>query len=275
MLARVTGDLAELRRVARGLVIHYRVERALIADDRLDEIDTRYAEAMLSRLLELHDGALSETRPPGERLVGCCRDFTVLFVALARAHGLPARARVGFAGYFVPGVMIDHVVAEVWDDGIKRWRRIDAELADDHADPTDGARLDPLDLGRDRFLDGGTAWHRCRAGVSDPATFMVDPGLDLDATRGWPYLRHNLVHDLAALNKAEMLLWDGWGLADEATATDADVELLDRVAAATANADPNLAELRGLYEAQPALRVPPEVTSYDPLGGPPRQVVLL
>ena len=33
------------------------------------------------------DGA----RQPGQRLVGCCRDFTVLFVPMARHKGIPSR----------------------------------------------------------------------------------------------------------------------------------------------------------------------------------------
>src|SRR3712207_9394020 len=48
-----------------------------------------------------------------------------------------------------------------------------------------------------------------------PYTTLFRSGLDLENTRSWPYLQHNLIHDLAALNKVEMLLWDAWGLADE------------------------------------------------------------
>lgn len=274
LLADMSGDVADLRDVARGLVIHYRAQRALIAAERLPEIDTRYADAMLSRLHELRAGPLTEPRAPDERLVGCCRDFTVLLVAIARANRLPARARVGFASYFEPGLMIDHVVAEVWDDRAGRWRLIDAQLADDHLDPTDGAGLDPLDLARDRFMVAGEAWRRCRAGTADPDRFLVGSDVEHPQTRGWPYLRHNLVHDLAALNKVEMLLWDGWGLADRPTADDADLALLDRVAGATATPDPDLDELRGLYEEHSQLRVPSTVVSYSPLTGQPRAVTL-
>jgi hypothetical protein len=38
-----------------------------------------------------------------------------LFVSFARAHGIPARTRVEFAGYFMPGWWLDHVVGEIWD----------------------------------------------------------------------------------------------------------------------------------------------------------------
>jgi hypothetical protein len=39
---------------------------------------------MFARLGALADLALSAARQPGQRLVGCCRDFTVLFVTLTR-----------------------------------------------------------------------------------------------------------------------------------------------------------------------------------------------
>lgn len=46
-------------------------------------------------------------------------------------------------------------------------------------------------------------------------------------------LRHNLVHDLAALNKAEMLLWDSWGLIQREQLPERDLELLDHLARIT------------------------------------------
>ncbi len=68
---------------------------------------------------------------------------------------------------------------------------------------------------------------------------MVAPGLGDSMTRGWAYIAHNVIHDLAALNKTETLLWDAWGM-----------QLGDRV----------------------GLRIPRVVTSFDVNGGPPRQV---
>jgi len=201
----------ELRRIAHGLVIHYRDDRPLehgIPAERLHEIDSLYAAAMLSRLVDLQDGSLQEPREPARRLVGCCRDFTVLFLTMAHHRGIPSRARIGFARYFVANLGLDHEVAEVWDRAQGRWRLVDAELSDEHVDPSDRTVIDPLDVPRDRFLVAGEAWRLCRTGAADPQAFMVDPGLDLDMTRGWPYLQHNLVHDLAALTKTEMLLWE-------------------------------------------------------------------
>ncbi|WP_328646029.1 hypothetical protein OHS58_42375 [Amycolatopsis sp. NBC_00348] len=53
--------------------------------------------------------------------------------------------------------------------------------------------------------------------------------------RGLPYARHNLVLDLAALNKHEMILWDVWGVIDDADAELSADELL---------ADPDVEQLR-------------------------------
>jgi transglutaminase-like putative cysteine protease len=63
---------------------------------------------MLERVFELDGRDLADVRPPVKRLIGCCRDFTVLYSAMARQHGIAARARVGFATYFVSGSNVDH-----------------------------------------------------------------------------------------------------------------------------------------------------------------------
>jgi hypothetical protein len=71
-----------------------------------------------------------------------------------------------------------------------------------------------------------------------------------------------------------MLLWDAWGLADERSSTQNDLDLLDRIADITATPDPALAKLHELYHADPRIPVPGTITSYDPLGGLPREIAL-
>jgi hypothetical protein len=281
LLAELPRDIATLQRIANGLVIHFRIEDPLavgISEERFAEIDGRYAETMLARLLELDDRTLAERRAPQHRLLGCCRDFTVIFLAMARAFGLPARARVGFATYFFSGVRSDHEVAEVWDAAQRRWRLVDAQLRDTHIDPNDGVRIDPADVPRERFLVAGTAWRLCRAGEADPATFMVRPDIDMEMTHGWPYICHNLGLDLAALNKMEMLLWDIWGLAGKGlfwkSVTPEEIELLDRVAQVTDPLEPELPALKSLYMDEPLLRVPDTFTSFNPVTLAPSEITL-
>jgi Transglutaminase-like superfamily len=274
-LAEVPGDLPSLRAAARQLVFHYRADGDWaengIAPDRLGEIDLRYARDMLARLVELADQPLTRDRTPAQRMVGCCRDFTVLFVALARQHGFAARARVGFATYFRPGWSLDHVVAEVWDAVRQRWRLIDAELDVGHVDPSDGVPVDPLDLPASRFLTAPVAWQACRSGAADVSRFVVAPELDVPVTRGWPQVRHNLLHDLAALTKHEMVLWDDWGLADGGESTVEQLALLDSLAAAISAGDPPLEEIES-FSRRDGLGVPPVVNSYSPASPAPLRV---
>jgi transglutaminase-like putative cysteine protease len=89
---------------------------------------------------------------PMQRLVGCFRDFTVLFVAMARHKGIPSRARVGFARYFFDGWLIDHMIAEVWDGSAERWRLVEPEMTTATPTRSTGPASDALDVPPDRFL---------------------------------------------------------------------------------------------------------------------------
>jgi hypothetical protein len=94
-LADVEPDIGRLHAAASGLVFHYWAHGDVTAHgfvpERVGEINLRYADTMFVRLRELNPAPLSESREPTERMVGCCRDFTLLLVALARQHGIPAR----------------------------------------------------------------------------------------------------------------------------------------------------------------------------------------
>jgi hypothetical protein len=272
--------LDALREASSQLVFHYRAggdfaENGVPAE-RMGEINTRYADAMLARLLERGEPSLGRERGAPDRVVGCCRDATVLFLALARRKGIPARARVGFAAYFHPGWLIDHVVAEVWDAAAGRWRLVDPEMRGEWTPELNGRRVDWLDLGDDQFVTGPRAWKAARAGTVDPERVAVDPGLDIPVLRGWPYLAHNVIHDLAALNKTEMLLWDAWGMQlglGPGPVPAADGALIDEVCASTADPGVSPAVVAALG-GRDGLRVPQVVTSFDPGGGPPREVTL-
>lgn len=278
LFADLPAEIPELRRIASGLVTHYRADdlhAVGIPEERVQEINTRNVEPMLRRIIELDDHPLATERPKGQRLVGCCRDFTVLFVALLRHQGIPARARVGFAGYFVKDWFLDHEVAEVWDESEDRWRLIDPEVPDTFVDPSDETVIDAMDVPRDRMQVGGEAWARCRAGQANPERYVVDPGLEIPVTRGWLQLRHNLVQDLAALNKREMILWDTWGILDDDPIPDEQAELLDGIATLTRQENPSLVEIESLYRATPDVAVPNVVTCFNPAAGAPTEVSVM
>lgn len=273
-VAELPGDVASLRRASSNLVFHYWGGGDFAAhgvpEERATEIDTRYVDDILDLLHERSSAPRSSPREPSEQFVGCCRDYTALLVSFARAHGIPARTRVGFAGYFLPGWWMDHAVAEVWDADQNRWRLVEAQVSPEHRDAGTGDVLPVMDVPRDRFLTGAAAWRAARKGDLDHEKFVVNPELDEPFLRSWPYLAHNLVLDLAALGSREMILWDEYGLLAEPL-SDTDMTLLDELAAAISDdVDP---ELVGSWLHIDRLRVPEELMSYSPRSGP-RQVRL-
>lgn len=265
----VGPDLAELRRAASGLVFHF-WGNGDITDhgfpaERRAEVDLRYAADMFARLHELNPAPLDRDRAPTERIVGCCRDFTLLLVSMARHHGIPARSRVGFAGYLAPGWYMDHVVAEVWDGG--RWRLVEPQFPE-------GGGVDVMDVPRDGFLVGADAWRACRSGAIDPGRFVVSPDMTEPGLRGLTQVRHDLVQDLASLNKHEMVLWDLWGaLRDVPELSEEEVEAADELAASLAVPDLTADVVRAAFETS-AYRVTPVITSMSPTAQLPLEVVL-
>jgi hypothetical protein len=238
-----------------------------IPQERLSEVNFRYIDKMLARIIELDDRPLIEPRPPEKRLVGCCRDAATLFCAMARHQGIPTRVRSGFASYFTkldPDFNCSHNVAEFWDSREKRWRLVDAEL-DKLTIEENNIQFEVYDIPRDQFLVGGKAWQMCRAGVADPNRFGVSGFGDM---KGLPFVRGNLILDLAAQNKMELLDWDCWGLMLRGLKahTDEELRLLDKVAVLTQAGNEALPEMQTLYEAEADLKVPAVITCYNPVG---------
>jgi transglutaminase superfamily protein len=255
--------LPDLCRVVQGLVVHpflahlYGLTPGAI---RLDELETRTAVAMVDRVLALDARPLSEPRAPERRFVGNCRHFTVLLCAFLRAQGVPARARCGFGAYFDRPRFTDHWVCEVWDEGCRSWHMVDAQIDTPQREALRIA-FDPLDVPRTEFVVAGDAWQRCRSGSADPQLFGI---LDL---RGLWFVRGNVVRDLAAHAKRELLPWDGWGLmATQKESDAAELALLDRVAELTQAGDERHAEALHLQGSEPGLRVPQVIVSFN-LGG--------
>jgi len=216
---------------------------------------------MLARLRELDSRPLTVAHPMERRLVGNCRDFSTLLCAMLRHLGIPARARCGFSTYFTPQVYEDHWVCEYWKSAEGRWATVDAQL-DEFQRRALRIAFDPCDVPDGRFLPAGQAWKLCRAGKADPDRFGI---FDL---HGMWFIRGNLVRDMAALNKVELLPWDGWGIIerDETGLSTADLDLLDRCAALTLSGNAAFPDLRSTYEHDTRLRVPPTIRSYTTAG---------
>jgi hypothetical protein len=240
----------EICRLVPGLVVHPLATDGLgLAPERFDENQLRPAASIVAAALQADPRPLDQPRPAISRVVGTCRHFAVLGCALLRYRGIAARARCGFGTYFQPGQALDHWITEYWHSGDRRWVRVDTE----HLEHSFVAR--PGDLQPGEFLTGGEAWAAHRAGTADAATF----GVYATENFGPAEIRGNVIRDLAALNKTEMLPWDEWGrmTASYRGETGAEYDaLMDTVAAVCGAADP--AAVSRMY-ASADLQVPPEL----------------
>ncbi|MEU9885282.1 transglutaminase-like domain-containing protein [Sphaerisporangium sp. NPDC051017] len=255
---------AELARLVRDLLVN-REECPLfgftLPEHRKNEAETRYVSAILRIVTEMDDRPLTVARAPGKRFAGTCRDFALVLCSLLRSTGTPARIRCGFATYFIPGRNEDHWVTEYWDRD-KGWTLIDAQLPTPRIMEEFKISFDPMDVPRDRFLVAGDAWRACRQEGADPATF----GVSLIDVSGLDFVQGNVVRDLAALNKVEVLPWDGWNLSERVHLDETDARLLDDVAEAESRGGP-FSRLRHLFLGNPGLRTPRTITSYTTYSG--------
>ena len=257
ILENLPNDVGELAHIVQGLIIHEYVASDFygftVPDDRKSESHIRRVEQMLDSIFALDDQPIIVARPPEKRLVGVCHHFARLLIAMLRAKGVAARARLGFGSYFNPGFFEDHVVCEYWNASKERWILVDPQF-----DEVWRTKLkinhDVLDVPRDRFLIAVDAWAKCRNGQADPSKFGIFKG-DL---RGLWFIAGSLVRDVAALNKMEMLQWDTWGVMpnpNEQLDND-QLAYFDRLATLTHKPDASFEELCRLYETDDRVRVP-------------------
>ncbi len=261
LLIDLPHDIPLICEVVQGLIIHYRT-RALykvkLPRKRLEEARTRHIARVLARICELDDQPLTVPRPPRRRFIGCCRDFATLFCAILRSHDVPARVRCGFSTYFDRSFCFDHWIAEYWNADQQRWIGVDAEM-DAIKRTHNQLTFNPCDMPAEQFLIAGQVWQACRSGALDPARFGYEPAMS-----GMWVIRNYLLYDLACLNKMELTPWDFWGLSSTPypELTEADLTLLDQIAALTVGSNEAIDAARSLYQNEVSLHVPSQVTSY-------------
>lgn len=274
LAARAGREPAGLAEAVRSVMVHvfWREAYGVPGDARraAREVNLRDLRSKLARLGEL-EASLGRSPddlsplPPASRLISNCRDHSLLYTALLRTAGIPARARCGFARYFERGRWIDHWVVEWWSG--KRWIVTDAQL-DALMRERLGISFEPRDLPDGEFRSGGEAWLACRAG-DDPDRYGI---FDL---KGWDFVKGNLVRDTCALAGQELLPWDCWGCALEPKdrMDEARLARLDEVARATPMRAP--LDRAGAEELarRPGFVLPRRIRSY-PSGPEPVEVDL-
>lgn len=244
------ADVPSLVELVRTHVIHilrqklYGVE---VPIEHAMETSVYSIEEILGIITARDARPLTEAREPIHRYVGTCRHYGLLTCSLLRSQGIPARLRNCFANYLRRNQNSDHWLCQYWDDHKGRWRLIDAQLDQAHRDYL-GIDFDTLDVPSDKALLPGVVWRQTRAGEIDPGICGSLKFFGMD------YVKDNLLRDLCALNKKEMLPWDGAALSaipyEELSAEH--IELLDYIAELTS---PEVAfdDVRRLYDTRPEL----------------------
>lgn len=257
-LSGLPADLPGLCEVVRGWVLHpfdaplFGVQ--LPPEREAQDGFCRGAAAKLGRILALDGRPLTQPRPPAARLSAHCMNFAVLLTALLHRRGVPARVRSGFAAYFDPAKRYNHWITEVWRADEDRWVRVDAQMGPQQREAL-GLRFDVHDLPAGQFETATEAWAACRAGQSDPGVYGWD--WERPEAHGWPYLRAQVVHDIAALHGTDSFPGtDRWGLAVGEDVTGEELSLLDHAADLANLGHAGFERLRALYEAAPGLRAP-------------------
>ena len=152
-------DVGGLARVVQGLLVHEHIAPAYgltLSAEQHAQAHLRPVEKILEAIAAQDRRPLPVARPAGERVVGVCRHFTLLHVAMLRSQGVAARARCGFGAYFETGKFVDHWVTEYWNTAEKRWILVDPQL-DARQRELFKIGFDPLDVPRDQFLIAGEA----------------------------------------------------------------------------------------------------------------------
>lgn len=114
--------------------------------------------------------------------------------------------------------------------------------------------LNTLDLPQDAFLLAGRAWQLYRNAAVDPTDF----GITSSGPRGVAFIRTGVLHEVAALNKVELLCQDEWDLGEG----EEQLQVVDQLAHWTLNADVTLGQLRNVFEQRTSVLVPPMVRRY-------------
>ncbi len=268
LLREVPATLTDATATVRNVIVHYRNSGQVLPETSRDDIDLRWVRDQLAVDQHRHRTPLRTPRCASERLQGCCRDHSLLAVAILREHGIPARTRVGFAGYFVEGWFFDHVVVETWMGG--RWRLFDSELEQPRGavrDPSNITWSTPRERG---FCSAGAAWLAYRRGEVDLGSFGVAP--EVPDLRGAAFAADQVIRDIAHRFGRELLLWDSWGAVGRPARRPDDMAWLDDLAHLSVRADHAVEAERELltrFAGDARLRVPRQIVQTSPLNSRP------
>ncbi len=258
MVADMPKDIKVIVSYVQNVLLHQQWSEAYglkLSDERKMEPFIRSFEDKLIFLKNLGYTHISEEKGNESKIIGICRDFSVVAAALCREAGIPARARCGFASYLEKDKYIDHWVLEYWNEDKKQWVMVDAQL-DALQQKALNIPFDPLDVSEEYFITGPRAWLMCREGLVNPELFGIFKWW------GYDYLRCNLILDANSLLKLPMQPWDMWeGYKSMPMKewTEKDYEVMDDLARLAMNVDNNPNALFDFVQGNKKIKVPDDL----------------
>ncbi len=249
LFADLPRDISDLCKIIQNNLIHIfwseRYGRKLTESEQ-NSVNIRSVAQKLALIQENDPRSLTISRAIKERQVGNCRDFSLMLTSILRDQGIPARSRCGFGAYFLPGHFEDHWVCEYWNADQNRWILVDAQL-DEFQCKELGINFSPLDVPRNQFVVAGQAWQMCRQGKADAQQFGIFEW------HGWWFIWGNVVRELLAFNKIELLPWDiipgcMTHNLDDPLAEGPELSLYDGIVALTLAGDLAFEGLRAIYD---------------------------
>lgn len=244
----------EMLKVVQGLIIHGDLGKlygVTFSKRQQNEELLRTIPQMLENLLRTNSQSIGIARKPSERLVGMCRDYSLLFVSFLRNQGIPARVRAGFANYFDSDMEYeDHWIAEYFNETQKEWIRVDTQL-DQIQREYYGINFDTMNMNENcGFLLAGKAWLLCREGDKHQEDFGYNKNW-----KGWISVKGNLLHDFNCLLGLELMPWDLWtdlSTKKYSELTTSQLQVLDEIARLTCKKVIDREELEQMMNSLPS-----------------------
>ena len=252
----IPGDVAGVVNVVQGVILNI----AKVENDNIQiskrrvsrEINLNRVEDILENISKMDDRPLTIARHVSKQSVAICAHFAMLTCSILRHKHIPSRCRGGFENYYSATRHHDHWICEYWRAEENRWVRIDPEI-DEAMRRGLNITFNSLDLPEGTFLTGADVWRFCRSGDADPTHFGIKGDGWLG---GWDFVLNELVLDFMALNKVELLPWDGNRLSerDISRLRKDEFLLLDRAAELANRGIDSFQEMRELYQGNKKLQ---------------------
>jgi hypothetical protein len=266
----INNSINDICNVVHNLVVHQDATLEFygfkVPEGKKLEANTRYIEKILEIIIKNNHQTLNVERKPEERFIGSCRDFALLTCSILRYKKIPARIRCGFANYFHKDWYSDHWVCEYYDKKDLKWKLVDSELGKEELKKYQ-IDFDHTNILINKFLVAGNAWKFTRENKKDSNFFGVH-GIEV---KGFWFIKADVIRDLAALNKIELLPWDYTEYIDDpfddiSKRSKEEIDLIDNISNIISEESIDLKKIIKIYKKNIKLQIIDVVKSYSSKG---------